>query len=148
MKSIYLLTGDIGGTNSRMALYDAAERDCGHDKPLVEKYYRNAEHIPTDCNDDPEIFPQKIIIPFLKFCWEENEGSKDTLAAFCDVQILATLAVAGIVENNSVRLTNLGGILIDGNAIGKDSNESYLDHIVVCKILNDFVAVSWNSGIS
>jgi glucokinase len=51
------------------------------------------------------------------------------------------LAIAGVVSNNAVRLTNLGDMLVDGNAIERETKDKYLKHIVVCRIMNDFVAV-------
>lgn len=142
-KVVYLLTGDIGGTNSRMALYDPLNTDCSSkDKPLVEKYYRNSEHIPKDCHGHPQVFQERIVIPFLKYCWEENAESKNILHPFRKVRILATLATAGVVSNNRAYLTNLGDMLIDGTAIAENVQDKYLKRIVVCRIINDFVAVS------
>ena len=138
-RAIYLLTGDIGGTNSRMGLYDATQPEC---KALVEKYYRNSEHIPEDCYGQPEVFPTKIVVPFLKYCWEEAHDDVTTLEPFGRVLILATLATAGMVANNQANLTNLGNMLIDGNAIEENTECKYLKQIVVCRIINDFVAVS------
>jgi len=137
--TIYLLTGDIGGTNSRMSLYDTASSCCA-DQPLVVKYYRNAEHLPEDCHNHPEAFPTKIVIPFLKYCWEEQEKSK--LQPLQEVTIVAALATAGMVNDNKVRMTNLGNLLIDGNAIQNNTKDKYLKAVVVCRIINDFVAVS------
>ena len=144
--SIFLLTGDIGGTNSRMSLYDdpacssSSSSSCCVDQPLVVKYYRNAEHIPEDCHHHPEAFASKIVIPFLKYCWEEQNESK--LPKLEKVQILAVLATAGMVTNNQVRMTNLGYLLVDGTAIQENTKDPYLKHVVVCRIINDFVAVS------
>jgi glucokinase len=128
---IYLLTGDIGGTNSRMALYGAHD-----DVPLVERYYRNSEHIPEESYSDPNVFPNHIIRPFLEYCWDQLPSITS------NVQIIATFAIAGFVLNNQVRLTNLGNMLVDGTAIATHyKKDSYLKHIVVCRIINDFVAV-------
>ena len=137
MSSTYLLTGDIGGTNSRMALYDVNTNP--HSKPRVEKYYRNTEQIPSESYNDPEIFQTKIITAFVKHCWEECETV--ILPPLHSVQIIATLAVAGFVLQNRVHLTNLGNMLVDGTAIGNNTNNKYLKPIIVCRIINDFVAV-------
>jgi glucokinase len=144
MSSVYLLTGDIGGTNSRMALYDAvtSAQDNSHDQPLVEKYYRNTEHIPAESYNDPEIFQKKIVMPFIQYCWEEYPSTKDVLPSLSQVQIIATFAVAGFVLDNKVNLTNLGSMLVDGSAISASKHDKYLKQIVVCRIINDFVAVS------
>jgi glucokinase len=138
--AMYLLTGDIGGTNSRMALYGVNVHI-----PLVEKYYRNAEHIPEEFYSDPNVFPNHILRPFLQYCWEEHEGGVLLPPLTSNVQIIATFAIAGFVLNNQVRLTNLGGMLVDGTAIAtKYKTDPYLKHIVVCRIINDFVAVRIN----
>jgi glucokinase len=135
--AVYLLTGDIGGTNSRMALYEVND-----DTPLVEKYYRNAEHIHEESYGDRNVFPNRIIRPFLQYCWEEHEEGGVLPPLTSNVQIIATFAIAGFVLNNQVRLTNLGGMLVDGTAIATKCNKDpYLKHIVVCRIINDFVAV-------
>jgi glucokinase len=42
LTSSYLLTGDIGGTNSRMRLYDTV-----HSKALVEVDYQNQDALPS-----------------------------------------------------------------------------------------------------
>ena len=131
----YLLTGDIGGTNSRMALYDAKCNKC---TPMFEKHYRNAVHILPEHYSDPNIFTNQIIIPFLKHCFDEMKKNGESIN---QIQIVATLAVAGMVLNNQVQLTNLGNMLIDGNAITKNNENDHLRKIVICRIINDFVAV-------
>eukprot|EP00339_Tiarina_fusa_P014194 CAMPEP_0117011258 /NCGR_PEP_ID=MMETSP0472-20121206/9720_1 /TAXON_ID=693140 ORGANISM="Tiarina fusus, Strain LIS" /NCGR_SAMPLE_ID=MMETSP0472 /ASSEMBLY_ACC=CAM_ASM_000603 /LENGTH=407 /DNA_ID=CAMNT_0004714011 /DNA_START=104 /DNA_END=1327 /DNA_ORIENTATION=- len=131
MSTTYLLTGDIGGTNSRMGLYGIDD-----DIPLVVKPYRNKDHL---TKKEDGIFEKNIIAPFLQHCWETNTN----LAALENSQIVACLAVAGPVQNNSVRMSNLHNLVIDGNAIAKQMycpKEPYLNRIKVCKIINDFVA--------
>jgi glucokinase len=135
-KSMYLLTGDIGGTNSRMALYDVSSPVA---PPLVERTFRNFEHIPSDRYSDPNVFSSCIIVPFLQYCWEEQTAV--TLEPLSRVCILATLATAGLVHQNRGNLTNLGNMLIDGNAIAENTLNKYLNCIAVCRIINDFVAV-------
>jgi hypothetical protein len=65
-------------TNSRMALYDAvtSAKDNSQDQPLVEKYYRNTEHIPAESYNDPKIFQKNIVMPFIQYCWEEYPSTK------------------------------------------------------------------------
>lgn len=87
---IYLLTGDIGGTNARMSFYDANEGESG--KPLLEKYYRNAEHI-FEKELRPDTFQKRIIIPFLEHCAESLEIDSSCV-------IVAALATA-----ESLRIT-------------------------------------------
>ena len=130
-KTVYLLTADVGGTNSRMGLYSATGNE-----PLMVKYYRNQDHLPAKENG---IFEKKIIGPFLEHCWATNAS----LAPVEEVEIVACLAVAGPVKNNVVKISNLHYIEIDGDAISKQKfvkGNQYLNSIVVCRIINDFVA--------
>lgn len=134
----YLLTGDIGGTNSRMALYET-ESSCHTDKPIIIKHFRNSEHLPANTHKDPAAFQKNIVIPFLKFCWETSPD-KSKLVPIEECEILACLATAGLVMKNGVQLTNLGNLLISGTAIESNKSNEYLKHVVVCRIINDFVA--------
>jgi len=122
----YLLTGDIGGTNSRMGLYDSSSAE-----PLCVKYYRNQEHM-----EEGVAYEMSIIAPFLKMAWETVSG----MPPIGDVEIVGCLAVAGAVRHNSVCMTNLGNKVVDGNAIASHTNDPYLKSVKVCKIINDFVA--------
>ena len=131
MAKTYLLTGDIGGTNSRMALYEA-----GSNKVLKEIYYQNEKYLPKK---EDGIFETNIIAPFLTTSWETVTG----IAPLEEVEIVACLACAGPVGDNKVAMSNLhGGIEIDGNAIasGKFCPDKHVGRIVLCKIINDFVA--------
>jgi glucokinase len=67
---------------------------------------------------------------------------KDVRPSLSQVQIIATFAVAGFVLDSKVKLTNLGSMLVDGSAISATKNDKYMKQIVVCRIINDFVAVS------
>jgi len=125
-----MLTGDVGGTNSRMALYGAASSI-----PLCVKYYRNEEHIKEKKDG---IFEAKIIAPFLQHCWDSVKG----LEPIDWSEIVACLAIAGPVRDNRVQMSNLKDIVIDGHAIetGMFCEEIYVKRIKVCKVINDFVA--------
>jgi glucokinase len=128
----YLLTGDIGGTNSRMGLYDPSKT-----KPLHVVYYRNLDSLDQNV---PGIFEQKIIAPFLEECWDKHIP---TLAPLEHVEIVSCLAIAGPVRHNRVSMSNLHDIVIDGDAIASHrycNGNNYLTKIKVCKIINDFVA--------
>lgn len=130
-REVYLLTGDIGGTNSRMGLYSVRDNN-----PLVVRYYRNQEHLREKSDG---VFERNIIAPFLKHCWETNTS----LPPLDQVEIISSLAIAGPVRNNQVSMSNLHDIVIDGTAIANQvhvKNEPYLSKIKVCKIINDFVA--------
>lgn len=130
MTTTYLLTGDIGGTHSRIALYDISSTI-----PLEVKIYRNQDYI-TERKDG--LFEAKIIAPFLQHCWAVVKG----LEPIERVDIVACFAVAGPVEDNKVQMSNLHDLEIDGHAIarGMYCYETYVERIRVCKIINDFVA--------
>lgn len=129
MTKFYLLTGDIGGTNSRISLYDPTKKE-----PLFVHFFRNAEHLPADTHGDSDAFARNILTPFLR----DHCGSIfDTEES---VTIIACLASAGLVQDNAVKLTNLGNLLIDGSAIASSTSDKYLKSIVSCHIINDFVA--------
>lgn len=103
----YFLVGDIGGTNTRLALYRSNDSKRHYKDPLILKEYLNEEYLGKDhenivVNDDDEQesgycdnnnnmnFVHKIIIPFLQECvklsalriWNEdyrdhNDGSEE-----------------------------------------------------------------------
>jgi glucokinase len=132
--SSYLMIGDIGGTNTRLALYTT-----GSATPLYEKQYLNSEYI-TDGN---KTFETEIFIPFLN---ETNVSFTSTKT------IVACFAVAGPVKDNCAFMTNLGGhftsdkkvdtermeIKLDGKSI-EACSDGDLMYIKRCKIINDFV---------
>eukprot|EP00535_Pseudo-nitzschia_heimii_P010832 CAMPEP_0197199246 /NCGR_PEP_ID=MMETSP1423-20130617/33788_1 /TAXON_ID=476441 /ORGANISM="Pseudo-nitzschia heimii, Strain UNC1101" /LENGTH=423 /DNA_ID=CAMNT_0042653101 /DNA_START=108 /DNA_END=1376 /DNA_ORIENTATION=- len=124
----YLLTGDIGGTNSRMGLYG-----IGNNTPLGALTYRNADHLKEK---EDGIFTRNIIAPFLKHCWETIPG----MAPIELSEIIACLAVAGPVKQNTVIMSNLHNIEICGDSIVAERDDPYVQSIQVCKIINDFVA--------
>jgi glucokinase len=158
--TVYLMTGDIGGTNSRMSLY-ASNTSCCKNEPLLAKQFRNHEALPDHVRADPNAFCKYIIIPFMEYCWQQPEEheqadfKKVRLAPLKECTIFCCLATAGIVNENQVEMTNLGNLRINGNAIqgyhkSKSSemmindpslaNNPYLSRIVQCHIVNDFVA--------
>ena len=87
-----LLVGDIGGTNTRLALYKP-----GKTSSLFEREYLNSQFI----TDGSKTFEKEIFVPFLN----------DSNISFADKSIVACFAVAGPVKGNCVFLTNLGGDL-------------------------------------
>jgi glucokinase len=131
MKTTYLLTGDIGGTNSRMALYDTS---CNI--PLCNQVYFNETHLHEGAKDG--IFERKIIAPFLQHCWETVEE----LEAIELAEIVACLACAGPVDDNRCTLSNRDNVVVDGTEITEHRyfTNVYISAIKVCKVINDFVA--------
>ncbi len=121
----YLLVGDIGGTNTRLALYvpDSSEA-------VYAKEYLNSKFITSSDSS----FENQIFIPFLNEC--SDQVHFDTNAT-----IIACFAVAGPVQNNKCILTNLGGddpTTLDGSSI-EGNNNGLLKFIRRCKVVNDFV---------
>ena len=136
---MWLLTGDIGGTNSRMSIYDAMKDPDGK-SPLSVITYRNQDYLKEKRDG---IFEQNIIAPFIKQTWTiEQEKSGNTLS-LKNLTIVSCLAIAGPVRNNSVWMSNLHNIIIDGTAISNGTygnGDPFLERITTCKIINDFVA--------
>jgi glucokinase len=131
MKTHYLLTGDIGGTNSRLGLYDLSSSI-----PLCVKIYQNEEELKEGASNG--IFEKKIIVPFLNLCWETVPG----LAPVELAEIVACLACAGPVKDNRCIMSNRDNIVVDGDTIVKQTyvKDKYLSAIKVCKVINDFLA--------
>jgi glucokinase len=130
----YLLTGDIGGTNSRMGLYSVDVN-----APLCIKTYRNSDYITQENAQQPGVFENNVVAPFLRHCWE----TVPHLAPIESTEIIASLAIAGPVKNNQVVMSNLYNMEINGTAIANRincSNDYFMKSIQVCKIINDFVA--------
>lgn len=97
----FLLAGDIGGTNSRMALYERTQytildpfrnSDSRYNRPLFAKEYRNEDRLGCDDRHGPdhdipddatgeksrnrkniENFVETIIGPFLEEAWNSDE---------------------------------------------------------------------------
>lgn len=116
------MVGDIGGTNTRLALYAPGSSTT----LLYQDEFRNAKYI----TDNTKSFERDIFLPFL------DASGMD----FKDTSIVACFAVAGPVKDNCVIMTNMENLTIklDGNDI-EASTEGSLERIKKCKIINDFV---------
>mmetsp|Transcript_7912 Transcript_7912/g.22042 ORF Transcript_7912/g.22042 Transcript_7912/m.22042 type:complete len:487 (+) Transcript_7912:264-1724(+) len=139
---VYLLTGDIGGTNSRMSLY-ALNQPA--EPALVVKTYRNATDIPQARLTDDSVFLDYVVKPFCNYCQDQVpalQGNNDNPPPLSNVTIVACIASAGVVTHNQVRLTNLQNMLICGNLIQNHGSAAtpLSARIVKCLIINDFVA--------
>ncbi|XRB14972.1 glucokinase [Pseudoscourfieldia marina] len=123
-----MLSGDIGGTNSRLCLWASAAdgnalvSDDGHleegDVPcelVYEKKYRN---------DQYDSF-NKVVMEFLEEAPVDNP-----------VVVAACFAVAGPVSNNSVSFTNRSSWVVDGAAMAEDFGMARGS----VRLINDFVA--------
>ena len=121
----YLLTGDIGGTNSRMRLYDTC-----NPKHLAQKDYRNHEVFKKGGRTEGT-FERFTFDPILEHCWTTLNLKDSHPIEKCE--IISVFVVAGPVEGNKATLTNLG-ITIDGDAIERvsenvyEQNQASLDH--------------------
>ena len=116
-----LLTGDIGGTNARLVLYEAPDdyedlRDVKRipsHRVVSQMYYKN-----NDFHSFTEILCEFLALP-------SNDNCK--IHSCC-------LAVAGPVANNQINFTNREGWILDGNSMQEQFN---IDSVV---LINDFVA--------
>jgi glucokinase len=119
--SYFILTGDIGGTNSRLTLHEVGRHETvtqGGPMPGVSVFHK--EYL--NCN-----YPtfQDLLKTFFA------EAPARTQAV---VPAAACFAVAGPVDGNAVAFTNRAGWVIDGNEL-QDSLQ--IPHI---RLINDFVA--------
>jgi glucokinase len=86
-----VLAGDIGGTNSRFALYQvpASGQPSASDRPIFEKVYPSAGHGTLE----------EIVRQFMADAGPERAPER------------ACLAVAGPVQNGTARITNLSWVV-------------------------------------
>jgi glucokinase len=112
----FYLVGDIGGTNSRLALYEASDEA---DSPTSSKS-KESIHAKTYLNEKFESF-NEIVKLFL-----EEFGALGRVTSCC-------LAVAGPIEKNRVVMTNRD-FVIDGHQISEAMD------IPRVELINDFLA--------
>ena len=128
--STILFVGDIGGTNTRLALYEP-----GSKSPIFKGEYLNSQFLVKKNNT----FEKEIFDPFLTA----------SNISFEEKNIIACFAVAGPVKDNCGVMTNLGqkksvfkndafSMTLNGDSI-EDSVVGNLKYIKKCKIINDFV---------
>jgi glucokinase len=96
-----LLAGDIGGTNSRLGLYEADPRVAA--KPLFERTYPSASHGSLD--DIADAFLAEAAVAL-----DGRVGRGKGVHAAC-------LAIAGPIENDICRATNLPWV-VDARSLG------------------------------
>ncbi len=113
-----LLAGDIGGTNSRLALYEATPRVAA--KPLFERTYPSASHGSLD--DIADAFLAEAAVAL-----DGRVGRGNVQSAW--------LAVAGPVENDICRATNLPWV-VDGPSLATRLG------IERVRLVNDFYAAA------
>ena len=144
--TLFVLAGDIGGTNSRLALYPAPSPNSNvisYSPPLFLKKYVNEIHLPTDSH----VWEHEILLSFLQDAYDLGHFTIDEHLGF-----VACLAVAGPVDtrNNRVTLTNIlrptsssvvahsSHIVLDGSAM-ETSTMGLLTHVKKCILINDFI---------
>jgi glucokinase len=115
-----VLAGDIGGTNSRLALFQP-----GADKPVVERTYPSAAHTGLD-----------VIAEM--FLAETRAEKKPGQAAGGATPDRACFAIAGPVEGNVCRATNLPWV-VDGRVLAHKLG------IAKVRLVNDFHAAALGS---
>jgi len=106
-----VLSGDIGGTNSRFALFEK-----GSSQPVFEKTYPSSKHTTF------EIIAEGFL-------------ADARAAGFADAPARACFGIAGPVENNVCRATNLPWV-IDGRIL---QHHLGVPHV---KLVNDFYAAA------
>ena len=112
-----VLAGDIGGTNSRLAIYDVPASGLRGVKPLFEHTYPSAAHPSLDV----------IAEQFLAAAARAIAGrAKVDSACF---------GIAGPIENNICRATNIPWV-VDGNALSQRLG------IARVMLVNDFYAAA------
>lgn len=130
----YILAGDIGGTNSRLALYSTDSSSKDH---LVLVKYKNEVEISPG-----QSFEEAILGPFLRRCFED-EAIRRRGSTTDNSSITACLACAGPVKKNVVIMTNmehLDSLPIDGAALVRS-----VPCLVHAKIVNDFVGMGYGA---
>jgi len=160
----FLLAGDVGGTNTRLAIYDTtSDSECT--KKIYQKEYLNSAYI----KDQDSTFEGDIIEPFLRIWYEEYTGNKydDSNDAENQPQnddeagdgicMISCFAVAGPVTNNCATMTNLKStrnenctdcselvIKFCGTKIA-GSNHKMLAVIKTALVINDFVGQGYGT---
>jgi glucokinase len=117
--SMIVLAGDIGGTNSRLALYESAAN--GTPRLLFERTYPSAAHASLDDIADAFMSAAETAL-------EGRVGRGKGVSAAC-------LAIAGPIENNICRATNLPWV-VDGRSLAARLGIERL------RLMNDFHAAA------
>lgn len=115
-----LLVGDIGGTNSRLMIYETTDSldvltdsSTSSHKIVSQNYYKNNDYK----------FFEEVLLSFLSLPTNRNVK----IHSCC-------LAVAGPVSGNQINFTNREGWIINGTSI---ANEFHMNSVL---LINDFVA--------
>jgi glucokinase len=112
-----VLAGDIGGTNSRLAIYDVPASGLRGVKPIFEQTY------PSATAASLEVLAQKFLAAA-----RTAVGGRAEVASAC-------FGIAGPIENNICRATNLPWV-VDGHALSQRLG------IARVLLVNDFYAAA------
>lgn len=112
-----VLAGDIGGTNSRLAIYDVPPTGLRGVKPIFEHTYPSAAHASLD------VIMEKFVAAATAAI-----GARAKVTSAC-------LGIAGPIENNICRATNLPWV-VDGHAL---SHRLGIERVL---LVNDFHAAA------
>jgi len=112
-----VLAGDIGGTNSRLAIYDVPATGLRGVKPIFEQTYPSAAHPSLD------VIAEKFLTAAAGAV-----GARAGVASGC-------FGIAGPIEHNICRATNLPWV-VDGNALAQKLG------IARVVLVNDFHAAA------
>ena len=112
-----VLAGDIGGTNSRLAIYDVPSTGLRGVKPIFEQTYPSAAHASLD------VIAQKFLTVAAGAV-----GARAGVDSAC-------FGIAGPIEHNICRATNLPWV-VDGNALAQKLG------IARVVLVNDFHAAA------
>lgn len=135
----YLVAGDIGGTNSRLAVYVADDGDEKKDA-LVTMYYENEKAMNND-----KSFEEAVLRPFLEHCFAQS-ALRDRGSTLDNSSVTACLACAGPAQNNCVRMTNIENrdeVVIDGATM--EADDVLLGCVQRVRVVNDFVGMGYGA---
>ena len=124
--SSVVLAGDIGGTNSRLMLFEVADGDSPKQGSMAPGRLVYQKTYPNHSYASMVEVVQAFTADAAKAAEAKGEPPASTPAVAC-------LAVAGVVSHNSCRLTNLDW-RING---GEIADATGITHV---EIINDFVA--------
>jgi glucokinase len=110
-----VLAGDIGGTNSRLALYEVGAESC---VALIERTHPSADYSGVDAIAEKFLAEARVVVPELSRPPQR-----------------ACFGIAGPVEDNVCRATNLPWI-VDGRVL---SQRLGIPHVL---LVNDFYAAA------
>ena len=128
--STYVLAGDIGGTNSRFALFKPTTPE---NKPEFYKEYSTSD------NADPSL-AYGGFLKLLDLVLNESLSTQGASPTDCGLTVVCCFACAGPVFENTCNFSNVidGKFEVNGAAV-VDTFEC----ITIAKVVNDFVGMGY-----